>query len=103
MRVHRHAHGEFGDADLRDYPMLPADEAHDRSLLLRQFFPQQRDDFLIPHWKCSLTSTPIAQAANPFGQNHAVVAKPLSDGQGSAKNFSVSILGQYAEDARADF
>ena len=50
-----------------------------------------------------LASVPIRQPANPLGDDDAVVAEAVGDGEGPAVGFDAIGFAQDAEDADAEF
>ena len=49
-----------------------------------------------------LPPVPIGQAPDPFGEQDAVLAKAVGDGEGAAVGLAVLVFGQDAEGAGAD-
>ena len=74
--------------------------AHDGRLLLRQLLFDQRDDLSVPNGQRHLAAVPVRQAPDPLGKQHAVMAKPVGDGEGAAVGLAVLAFGQDAEACR---
>ena len=74
----------------------------DGRLLLRQLLLHQRDNLLFPNRQRHLAPVPIGQAPDPFGEQDAVLAEAVGDGEGAAVGLAVLVFGQDAERAGAD-
>ena len=73
--VHRHAHGQVGEADVGQDALGLVDETHDGSFLLREFLFDERGDLFVPNCQRRLASVPIRQPPDPLGEEDAVVAR----------------------------
>ena len=78
-------------------------KADDGSFLVREFGFEERRDFFVPDGERSLASVPIGEAADPFGDDDAVVGEAVGDGEGAAVGFDAVGFGEDAEAAGAGF
>jgi hypothetical protein len=100
--VHRHAHGQVRNADQGENALRLVLEVSNRGLLLRQLFFHKRGDLFIPNRLRHLAPVPVGQAPDPFGEQNAVVAKPVGNREGATVDLAVLVFRQNAERAGAD-
>src|SRR5262245_1031279 len=98
--VHRNAHCEFAETDVRKDFMAVRDEADDTSFLLCELLFNERNDLLLPQFERRLASVPVGQSANPFSDQDAIVIELLGDGDGASVGFALVGFGQNNERAR---